>query len=217
MSRVVSLNIGKVSVMVHRGRQIKTAIGKRSIKGRIRLQQTGFEGDQVADRKNHGGLDKAVYSYAIESYDDWQKRGVENAAAALVGENLTTEGLYEDDVCIGDHIAINDAVLCATQPRIPCYKLSARVGRRDFAKMFINDGRPGIYMKVLTTGHIGAGDDIRIVKRDPQKISIRKIMELYFTDTENYEMIQALVNHKDLPMDMLKVLRKRLLQSHRLC
>ena len=153
---------------------MKEPVGQR----RVRLEKQGFVGDGQADLKNHGGVNKAVYCYANENYAYWREWGVDGIHSGLFGENLTTVGFQEDAVCIGDRIAINDALLCVTQPRIPCYKLAIRVNHKGFAKAFERAGRPGIYMKVLQTGSVSAEDSIEIVERHSQGITVRQAFDL---------------------------------------
>ena len=217
MAAVVSVNVAKPATVIYAGRRITTAIMKKPAAGRIALGNSGLEGDGQADPVNHGGRHKAVYAYASEHYEYWRERLIiSRANYGLFGENLTTEGLLDEDVCIGDRLAVGGAVLCITQPRIPCYKLCMVIGRRDFIEIFGRSARLGFYMRVVGEGAIAAGDRIEIASRDPERISIRDIAALYFVDTENYREMARVVQHRELPEGIAKVFRHRLAQSGKL-
>jgi len=139
-----------------------------------------LEGDQQADLSVHGGRDKAVYAYPSEHYPFWKKQlpGVELPWGAF-GENLTTSGWLEKDVCIGDRFAIGSAEVVVTQPRLPCFKLNLKFERDDMARRFLASGFTGFYFRVLREGEIGAGDEIVRVHQDEYRVSISDILKVY--------------------------------------
>src|SRR5712692_6598330 len=159
--RIISVNVGMPrEVRVH-NTQVTTSIFKSPVEGRVAVRDNNLTGDQQADLTVHGGPYKAVYLYPAEHYGYWAEQlpGAE-LPFGMFGENLTTIGLLEESVHIGDRFRIGSAVLEVTQPRMPCYKLGIRFGRADMVKMFWTSGRSGIYFSVVDEGDIGAGDAI---------------------------------------------------------
>jgi MOSC domain-containing protein YiiM len=144
------------------------------------MRSLNLEGDQQADLSVHGGRDKAVYAYPSEHYANWKK---ELPGTALpwgsFGENLSTKGLVESDVFLGDRFAIGEAEVVVTQPRIPCFKLNLKFQRDDMAKRFLASGRTGFYFRVLREGEIGAGDEIVRVGQDENHLSIADALKAY--------------------------------------
>ena len=155
------------------GEAVHTSIFKAPVAGRLRVAKLGIEGDHQSDLSVHGGIDKAIYAYPSEHYAWWRKElpGAELPWGAF-GENLTTEGILEDRVHIGDRFRIGAAEFIVTQPRMPCYKLALRFGRADMVKRFMRSGRSGFYLAVLREGDIGAGDAIEPAGGDQHRISI---------------------------------------------
>ena len=142
--RIVSVNVGLPRAVTWRGKTVTTAIFKEPVAGRVALRSLNLDGDRQADLTVHGGREKAVYAYPVEHYRYWR---TELADAALpygaFGENLTTEGLREHAVHVGDRFRVGSAELLLTQPRLPCYKLGIRFGRADMVKRFLASGRTG--------------------------------------------------------------------------
>ena len=135
---------------------------------------TNLDGDGQADLTVHGGVDKAVYAYPLEHYAHWTAAlGRDDLAPGRFGENLTTEGLLEDDVLVGDVLRVGSALLEVSQPRVPCFKLAARMGDPAFARPFLRSGRVGFYLRVLEQGELGAGDAIVRERRGEGGLSIR--------------------------------------------
>lgn len=160
-ARVVSVSVARARAIPWRGHTVRTGIYKVPTDGRVRVRQLGLEGDEQADLEVHGGPLKAVYAYPSEHYPFWQ---TELAGVPLpwgtFGENLTVSGLLENAVRVGDRFRIGSALLAATKPRFPCYKLGIKFGREDFVDRFLAVGRTGFYLRVLEEGELGAGDGI---------------------------------------------------------
>lgn len=141
--------------------------------GRVRVDRLNIEGDRQSDLTVHGGVQKAVYVYPSEHYEFWRKELPDfELPSGAFGENLTTTGLAEDDVHIGDRFAIGSAEFVVTQPRMPCFKLTIRFGRADMIKRFYRSGRSGFYLAVAKEGEIGAGDEITLLSRDDDAITV---------------------------------------------
>ena len=200
--KVLSLNVGLPRKVLFDGKIITTAIFKDPVEGPIMLRKLNLDGDKQADLTVHGGVNKAVYSYPAEHYDYWRKQLPDiDLMWGMFGENFTTEGLMEDDVNIGDQLRIGSAKLIATQPRMPCYKLGVRFGRMDMIRRFLASGRPGIYFKVLGEGKIQVGDNIKIIRKDKNKVSVKDIVHLYVNRdrAENIEMMRRATKILALP------------------
>src|SRR5262245_25306653 len=148
--RVVSVNVGLPREVEWKGRVVTTGIFKTPVAARVALRALNLEGDRQADLTVHGGADKAVYAYPSEHYPFWRRElpGLDLPCGAF-GENLTTEGLDEAEVRIGDRFRVGTAEVRVTQPRIPCYKLGIRLGRDDIVERFLWSGRSGFYLAVL--------------------------------------------------------------------
>ena len=200
--KVLSVNVGLPRKVLFDGKIITTAIFKDPVEGPIMLRKLNLDGDKQADLTVHGGVNKAVYSYPAEHYDYWRKQLPDiDLMWGMFGENFTTEGLMEDDVNIGDQLRIGSAKLIATQPRMPCYKLGVRFGRMDMIRRFLASGRPGIYFKVLGEGKIQVGDNINIIRKDKNKVSVKDIVHLYVNRdrAENIEMMRRATKILALP------------------
>jgi len=178
--KLASVNVGLPREVTWRGRTVTTGIFKEPVEGRVRLRKLNLDGDRQADLKAHGGKDKAVYCYPLAHYDYWKRElpGRELPAASF-GENLTTEGLLEDSVHLGDRFSIGSAEVIVTQPRLPCYKLGIRFQSDDMVRRFLASGRTGFYFAVTREGEVGAGDEIRAIGRDPEALPVSEITRLY--------------------------------------
>ncbi len=159
--RVLAVSVARVRSVPWQGRTVRTGIFKAAAEGRVRVTRLGLQGDEQADLEVHGGPLKAVYAYPSEHYAFWQE---ELAAGPLpwgaFGENLTVAGLSEEGVRVEDRFRIGTALLAATKPRFPCYKLGIKFGRDDLVDRFLTSGRTGFYLRVLEEGELGAGDGI---------------------------------------------------------
>ena len=163
--RLISINIGQSRTVQWSGQFFKTAIFKEPVPGRVKIRKLGLEGDVQADLTVHGGLEKAVYAYPSEHYPYWRRElNISSLPWGMFGENLTTEGLLENQVHLGDEIGIGTSTLKVTQPRFPCFKLGIKFGTMEMVKRFQASGRSGFYFSVMREGDIGAGDNIKLIK-----------------------------------------------------
>ena len=201
--KVISVNVGLPSQVSYGKRQVVTSIFKESVEGRVKVTTLNLDGDAQADLSVHGGFDKAVYSYSEEHYKYWKEVYPTIVMPfGMFGENLTTQGLNEDTVNIGDQYQIGSSRLVVTQPRMPCYKLGIKFGRMDILEKFINSQRPGIYYKVLQEGDLGAGDNITLLYKDKNNVTINDIVSLYLNDRhdkENISKMKKATKLKSLP------------------
>jgi MOSC domain-containing protein YiiM len=201
MMKILSVNVGLPREVLFRGEVVTTGIFKEPVQGRVRLLKLNLDGDKQADLTVHGGPDKAIYAYPSENYQYWRPQFPGTTLSyGTFGENLTTEGLMEDMVNIGDKFQIGNSVkIIATQPRMPCFKLGVKFGRMDIIKRFLASGRPGIYFKVLQEGEIGAEDEIQLISREKNKVTVKDIVRLYVDDEKDIETMQRAVRIKALP------------------
>jgi MOSC domain-containing protein YiiM len=208
--KVVSLSVGLPQEIEVEGGSVMTSIFKKPVNRRLRVSRLNFEGDEQSDLTVHGGVDKAVYVYPSEHYDEWRRElpGVE-FPWAVFGENLTTEGLLED-VRIGDRFRIGTAEFAVTQPRLPCYKLGIRFGRKDMLKRMLRSGRTGFYFAVTTEGEVGAGDAIEPIARADEGLTVADVVNLYTVDAKNQEMLRRAAELSALPESWRDYFRKRL-------
>jgi len=198
--KLISLNVGLPRQVTFRGEMVTTGIFKEPIHHRTILRKLNLDGDKQADLTVHGGLNKAVYSYPAEHYGYWQKElpGM-YLSWGMFGENFTTEGLFEDNVNIGDQFQIGSAIVIATQPRMPCYKLGVKFGRMDIVKRFLASGLTGIYFKVLQEGEVGAGDVIKLIRRDDNNVTVKDVIRIYSVDKDDVQTMERAIKVKDLP------------------
>lgn len=182
-ARLLSVNVGRPRLSMWGGEPVSTGIFKEAVAGRVMVRVLNLDGDRQADLTVHGGPDKAVYAYPSEHYEFWRAElpDVEFSFAAF-GENLTTEGLFETSVNVGDRFRVGAAELQVTQPRMPCYKLGVRFGRADMVKRFMRSGRTGFYLRVLREGEVGAGDSVELIERDSRGVTVADITRLYARD-----------------------------------
>lgn len=171
------MNVGMPRDAVWRGEVVRSGIFKEPVAGRVALRGHNFEGDAQADLSVHGGADKAVYGYPSEHFAFWREwLGVDALPWGAFGENLTTEGLLEAQVGIGDRFRIGSALLEVSQPRIPCHKLAMRHARPDLPKHFLASGRSGFYFRVIEPGEVGRGDAIERDTADPRGLSVADVL-----------------------------------------
>jgi MOSC domain-containing protein YiiM len=179
--KVLSVNVGLPRLVEYRGEPVATGIYKEPVAGRAQVGEFNLAGDGQADLSVHGGYYKAVYVYPSEHYEFWKRELPKmDLPFGMFGENLTTLGITETDVFVGDRWRIGTAEFVVTQPRQPCFKLGIRFGRGDIIKRFANSGRTGFYLAIEKTGELGAGDEIELLSREINKSSIFDIVRERF-------------------------------------
>jgi MOSC domain-containing protein YiiM len=181
--RVVSVNVGRPQqVSVRRGRPVMSAIGKAPVDGRVRVAGVNVDGDDQADRTVHGGPDKAVYAYAREDALWWAARLGREVPPGMFGENLTLEGVDVSGAVIGERWTIGTVELQVCQPRLPCFKLGLRFGDPQMVKRFAQAGRPGAYLRIVTEGELGAGDEVDITARPAHGVTVAQVSRAIMLD-----------------------------------
>jgi len=211
VARVVSVNVGLPRDVESGGQVVRTGIFKSPVAGRVGVGPLDLEGDAQADLSVHGGPDKSVYAYPSEHYPAWLQELPElDLPWGVFGENLTTAGLHEDSVGIGDHLRIGTALFRITQPRIPCFKLGVRFARPDMVKRFQHSGRSGFYLAVVETGELAAGDPIEHRPNAAASLSVAAITSLYVAREPDREVLRRAAELAELPENWRAHFRKRL-------
>lgn len=208
--KLISVNVGLPREVTWHGRAVRTSIWKNPVQGRVHVATLNLEGDRQSDLTVHGGVDKAVYVYQSEHYAFWQSElpGADLSPGAL-GENLTSEGLLEDQVEIGDRLRIGTVEFVVTQPRMPCFKLGIRFERPDLVKRFLQSKKTGFYLAVQREGEVGAGDPIEFIERAKNSLTILDITNLYSSDSQNRELLRRATELPALPQSWKDYFRER--------
>ena len=198
--KIISLNVGRPRLAVWDGQTVSTGIYKTPVGGRVMLRTLNLDGDRQADLSVHGGPYKAAYAYPSEHYGYWREELPDvELPWGMFGENFTTEGLDESSVRVGDRFRIGAAEVTVTQPRMPCHKLAVKFGRADILKRFLASGRTGFYFSVQREGEVGAGDEVELIGRDENNVTVADIVRLYVRDRGDVETMRRAVAVEALP------------------
>ncbi len=184
LMRVLSVNVAVAQALRANGRTVLSAIGKRPVAGAVSVHTLGLEGDEQADLSVHGGPAKAVYAYPAEHFTFWQTVRAqarvslwdEPVTPGLVGENLTLEGVTEDQLWIGDRLLLPGCVLAVSEPRFPCFKFGAVMGFAQAGKLMVQSGYCGAYLGVIQPGPVQAGDNI-VLEPGPREVNLRELFK----------------------------------------
>ena len=190
--KLLGVSVGRPREIAYRDRRGRdktttTSIFKDPVEGRVKLGALNIDGDEQSDLDAHGGVNRAAYVYSIENYRYWADQLGRDDFAKLsqFGENLTVEGMADDEVCVGDTFGIGSAVVQITQPRVPCFKLGIRMEIPDFQTRFAEACRVGFYLRVVEQGEIGAGDAIEALAHDPECMTVAAMMRLLYFEPDN--------------------------------
>lgn len=209
--RLLSVNVGQPREIEWQGDLVRTSIYKSPVPDRRRVRTLNVDGDAQSDLTVHGGLEKAVYAYPSEHYAFWSEQLLDaDLPLGVFGENLTTEGLFEDRICSGDLIRCGDVEFEVSQPRLPCYKLGLRFQRLDMVKRFQQAGRPGFYLRVRREGDVGVGDRLEHVAAEGDRISIAELARVYVATDADPQLLQRASELPSLSPGWRSHFRKRL-------
>jgi MOSC domain-containing protein YiiM len=198
--KVVSVNVGLPREVLWQNVSVLTGIIKDPVEGNVRIRALNLDGDRQADLSVHGGVEKAIYGYPSEHYEYWRHELPKEALRwGKFGENLTTEGLNEEELHIGDRLRVGSALLVVTQPRLPCYKLTIKFRRDDMIKRFLRSRRSGFYFSVAEEGEVSAGSEIAIVSRDRQRVLVADISRLFFAQSPDEDLLTRALQTEALP------------------
>lgn len=206
-----ALLVGDVRPLGPRG--IPSGIAKVSVDRPLSLGTLGFGGDAQGDTKHHGGAEKAVHHYAFDHYHGWGAeighRDVLGAAGAF-GENLSTLGLTEDDVAVGDVFSLGSAIIEVSQGRQPCWKLNERFAQPDMARRVQASGRTGWYYRVLQPGEVSPNSRLERIHRAAPSWTIRRIWQVFYVDMLNRSELSELADLPQLAEGWRRHARRRL-------
>jgi MOSC domain-containing protein YiiM len=209
--RVLSVNVGLPREVSWRGKAVTTGIYKEPVAGAVRIRTLNLDGDRQADLRVHGGREKAVYAYPSEFYELWREERPDlEFGFGQFGENLTTEGLLDGDVSVGDRFRVGTAELVVTQPRLPCFKLGVKMGRDEFVTAFLERGLYGFYLAVAREGDVRAGDAIVEQHRDPRGFRVAEVARLFAHDRDDVEGLRRAAELDALPESWRNYFRRRL-------
>lgn len=193
----------------------KTAMFKVAQNGEVTATKLGFVGDSVADIKNHGGEQKAIFANSYQNYEKWEIfLGFKNLPFGAMGENLTIDGLNEDNVCIGDIHQIGSLIIQVSQPRKPCFKISKRWLNKNMTSEIFQTGRTGWYYRVLKNGSCKAGDDVKVLQKDIVGMSVMQLNQLFYAPDENLHLMSKLNELNSLAGNWKDDIQKRILGTY---
>ena len=194
MAQLLSVNVGLPREIEWKGKTVRTAVWKDAVRGRRKVGRLNIDGDGQGDLRGHGGEQRAVLVYQIDSYRYWERQlGRKDFVFGQFGENFTVEGLSDDEVCIGDRYRIGSALFEVTQPRVTCYRVGIRMDEPRMPALLVEHHRPGFYFRVLEAGEVAAGDEIVKVSNGPERMSVAEADALlYLTGHSRAQLERAL-------------------------
>ncbi|OBB82070.1 sulfurase [Mycobacterium colombiense] len=195
MGRLVSVNVGMPKNVQWRDKTVYTGIWKAPIEGPAMVRRLNVDGDGQGDLAGHGGEQRAVMVYQTEAYEFWKAYlGRDDLQPGHFGENFTVTGLADDDVCIGDRYRIGDAEFEVTQPRVTCFRVGIRLDEPDMPNLLVSQHRPGFYLRVITEGHVRAGDDIVRSRRGRHELSVADVDALLYLPDRSVETLRKAID-----------------------
>ena len=188
---LLSVNVGLPKNVSWNGKTVYTGVWKEQVDGPVMARRLNLDGDGQGDTAGHGGEQRAVFVYQIESYRHWEKHfGRDDFVYGQFGENLTVDGLADDEVCIGDRYRIGAAEFEVTQPRVTCYRVGLRMGEPELPALLVAHHRPGFYFRVITEGQVEAGDAIVKTRTGPGALSVADIDALLYLPHRDLEAVR---------------------------
>lgn len=207
--KVRATNVSQPTRICWKGRYETTGIFKSPVEGPIYLDIESVTGDTIADRRVHGGAHKACYLFSTQHYPYWQALYPHlEWNWGMFGENLSIDGMDENQWYIGDILKIGQATVQVSMPREPCYKLGIRFENQKILKEFIAFGYPGTYVRVLHPGHVQAGDPVEVLNKAGATLTVRQCFELYYDKQKSQEILSMALNNSALPSYKRDYLRK---------
>ncbi len=191
MAQLLSVNVGLPRDVTWNGKTVRTAIWKSPVTGRQMVRKLNIAGDGQADLTGHGGENRAVFVYQMDSYLYWERfLGRSDFTFGQFGENFTVEGLPDNEVCIGDRYRIGGAEFEVTQPRVTCYRVGIRMNEPRMPALLVEHHRPGFYLRVLQEGEVGADDDIVKIADGPERISVAEVDALLYLPGHSSDQLE---------------------------
>ncbi len=194
MPKLLSVNVGLPRDVTWNGKTVHTAIWKSPVEGRQMVRKLNIVGDGQGDLSGHGGEQRAVFVYQMDSYRYWENfLERKDFICGQFGENFTIEGLLDNEVCIGDRYRIGDAIFEVTQPRVTCYRVGIRMNEPRMPALLVAHHRPGFYFRVLQEGVVGAGDEIVNISEGPERISVADVDALLYLPGHSREQLERVL------------------------
>jgi ferredoxin-NADP reductase/MOSC domain-containing protein YiiM len=194
MARLLSVNVGVPREVTWNGKTVRTAVWKSPVRERRRVRKLNIDGDAQADLAGHGGEQRAVFVYQMDSYHYWEQfLGRNDFSFGQFGENFTVEGLADDEVCIGDRYRIADATFEVTQPRVTCFRVGIRMNEPRMPALLVAHHRPGFYFRVLQEGEVGPGDEVVKIADGPERISVAEMDALLYLPGHSPEQLKRAI------------------------
>ncbi len=191
MPRLLSVNVGLPCDIAWRGETVRTAIWKEPVQGRRMVRRPNIDGDGQGDLAGHGGEQRAVFVYQMESYHYWERQlGRNDFVFGQFGENFTVDGLPDEEVCIGDQYRIGSALFEVTQPRVTCYRVGIRMNEPQMPALLVSHRKPGFYLRVLQEGEVAAGDEIVKVADGPERMTVAEIDGMLYLAGHSREQLE---------------------------
>ncbi len=197
-ARVATINVGVPRTVDRNGQPATTAIWKAPIDGPVEARGVNLVGDDQADRRVHGGVDKAVYAYAVEDRHWWEGELGRTLDAGGFGENLSTEGVDLTGAVIGTRWRIGTATFEVSEPRVPCWKLNLRMDDNRFIQRFTAAGRPGAYLRIVGEGSLQAGDEIVVDQVPDHGVTVGHVAGLYADRNRDRGRVERLLEVPEL-------------------
>ena len=205
---ILEICVGKPREIEVSGERVSSGIFKQAVWGTVPLSLLNLQGDEQANLKFHGGREKAVYAYSASHYPYWLAAlGRETLEPSQFGQNITVDGLSDDEVRIGDILQLGTATVEVAQPRIPCAKLGVRLGNRDFATQFLLAGRLGYYLYVIEPGELSSGDEMCVIERPAHEITIADLWRTTFTQERDLDVARQAMDFPHIDEGWKKRLR----------
>ncbi len=191
---LLSVNVGMPKDVPWQGKTVFTGVFKDPVTGPRRVSRLNIDGDGQGDLAGHGGEQRAVFVYQIDSYRHWERElGRTDFVYGQFGENFTIEGPSDDEVCIGDRYRIGTAVFEVTQPRVTCYRVGIRMNDPRIPALLVSHRRPGFYFRVVEEGDVQAGDELLKLASGPEQMTVAEVNALlYLPGHQRQQLLRAL-------------------------
>ncbi|MGR5064098.1 MOSC domain-containing protein [Photobacterium sp. DNB22_13_2] len=208
MNSLTKIYTGKVA---HRY-GFDTAIDKEAVEQSLYLSENGLEGDECADQRHHGGSERALHQYPLEHYQYWSEKYGNNVEwlAPGMGENLSSEGMTEETVCLGDRYQWGEAIIEVSQPRSPCFKLNKRWGVEALSVDMQEISRCGWLYRVIKTGRVSVNEPLKLIERVPNAMSLKEVCDTFFGDPLNHQGLEKLLTQVKLSDSWMSKVKQRL-------
>ena len=199
--QIISTNIAKPITIQLNGKQVTTGIYKKPVNQPIYLEKEQVKGDEISNRKVHGGEFKACYLFSADYYPYWENLYPHiEWHWGMLGENLTVKGLNESKIFIGDIYKIGTSIIQVSQPREPCSTFGVKMGSQNILKQFIIHGHPGTYVKILEEGFVSINDTFKLVEQAKDSLTVAQLFKLYYAKERDPDLLALAINNDALPI-----------------